>query len=187
MDACRLHVTGASGSGTTTLGRALASRWSVPHADADDYFWVPTSLPYTVKRAVPERLRLMEEIFVGRDAWVLSGSVMSWGEPVVGLVEAVVFLSVDNASRLSRLHDRETQRYGARIDAGGDREADYREFMEWASGYEDPGFDGRNRAQHEAWLEGLTCPVLRLDSGLGVDDLVTAVVEWQKPGFRPAG
>lgn len=187
MDACRLHLTGASGSGTTTLGRALASRWSVPHADADDYFWVPTSSPYTVKRPVPERLRLMEELFVGREAWVLSGSVMSWGEPVVDLVDAVVFLSVDDETRLARLHTRESTRYGERIGPGGDREAAHREFISWASGYEDPAFDGRSRAQHEAWLAGLGCPVLRLDGSLGVDELVDRVLGWEKPGFAPAG
>ena len=47
MTPCHLHITGASGSGTTTLGRALASAWAVPHADTDDYFWVPTTPPYT--------------------------------------------------------------------------------------------------------------------------------------------
>jgi adenylate kinase family enzyme len=47
MRRCRVHVLGASGSGTTTLARALANHWSVPHADADDYFWVPTDPPGT--------------------------------------------------------------------------------------------------------------------------------------------
>ena len=43
MRRCRLHVMGASGAGTTTLARTLADHWAVPHADSDDYFWVPTS------------------------------------------------------------------------------------------------------------------------------------------------
>ena len=71
-------VTGASGSGTTTLGRALATDWAVPHADVDDYFWLPTSPAYVEKRPAEDRLRLMEEVFLGRDAWVLTGSVMGW-------------------------------------------------------------------------------------------------------------
>ena len=33
----RLHTLGASGSGTTTLGRALAERLQCPHFDTDDY------------------------------------------------------------------------------------------------------------------------------------------------------
>jgi adenylate kinase family enzyme len=49
VDACRLLITGASGCGTTTLGRAVADRWGVPHADVDDYFWRPTSPPFVQK------------------------------------------------------------------------------------------------------------------------------------------
>src|SRR5438128_874343 len=43
----RLHILGASGSGTTTLGRALAEGLQCPHFDTDDYFWLPTDPPFT--------------------------------------------------------------------------------------------------------------------------------------------
>jgi adenylate kinase family enzyme len=35
----RVHIFGASGSGTTTLGRTLAERLGVRFFDGDDYFW----------------------------------------------------------------------------------------------------------------------------------------------------
>jgi hypothetical protein len=72
MRRCRLHVLGASGSGTTTLARALANHWSAPHADADDYFWLSTDPPYVERRPEADRLRLMREVFVAREAWVLN-------------------------------------------------------------------------------------------------------------------
>ncbi len=53
----RIHITGASGSGTTTLGRALAAELSCPHFDSDDYFWLPTDPPYTTQRDSEERNR----------------------------------------------------------------------------------------------------------------------------------
>lgn len=176
MHPCRLHITGASGSGTTTLGRAVATAWSVPHADIDDYFWVPTSPPYTTKRDEAERLRLMREVFLGRDAWALSGTLMGWGDPLIESFDAVVFLSVDNDARMERLRLREAIRYGASIEPGGTHEAAHRAFMDWASGYEDPDFDGRNRARQEQWLANLPCPVLRLDGSRPVDELVTDIV-----------
>ena len=184
MTPCRLHITGASGTGTTTLGRRLATQWAVPHADSDDYFWVPTSPPYTTKREEAARIRLMREVFVGRDAWVLSGSLMGWGDPLTESFDAVVFLSVDHDVRMSRLHAREVTRYGSRIEPGGMHESAHRDFMDWASGYEDPTTDGRNRAQHEAWLATLTCPVLRLDSTRGVDELVAEIAGWRPPSPR---
>ena len=66
MRAQRIHITGASGSGTTTLGRALASRLATPCHDSDDFFWRPTDPPYRDERPEDERLRLMEEVFLPR-------------------------------------------------------------------------------------------------------------------------
>ena len=99
----RLLITGASGAGTTTLGRAVADLWSVPHADVDDYFWLPTSPPYTDKRPDAERLRLMNELFLPRSSWVLSGSVMEWGDPLLEMLDAIVFLTVETELRMRRL------------------------------------------------------------------------------------
>ena len=39
-----IHIYGASGSGTSTLGRALADALGLVLMDSDDYFWQPTSL-----------------------------------------------------------------------------------------------------------------------------------------------
>jgi adenylate kinase family enzyme len=47
----RILVTGASGSGTTTLGKALAEQLACAFLDADDFFWFPTNPPFTQKRA----------------------------------------------------------------------------------------------------------------------------------------
>lgn len=108
----RLHVTGASGSGTTTLVQALADTWAVPHADADDYFWLPTDPPYVDKRSEVNRLALMEQVFLPREAWVLSGSMLGWGDSVVGRCDAVVFLTLDPAERMRRIEAREHVRRG---------------------------------------------------------------------------
>lgn len=38
---------GASGSGTTTLGKELATEMGYHHFDADDFYWEQTDIPYT--------------------------------------------------------------------------------------------------------------------------------------------
>ncbi|WP_285042117.1 AAA family ATPase [Plantibacter sp. LMC-P-059a] len=174
MRRSRVHVMGASGSGVTTLGRALADHWSAAHADADDYFWVPTDPPYVTKRADAERVRLMREMFVPREAWVLSGSMPGWGDEIVAECDAVVFVVLDPAERLRRLEAREVERRaGERFD-----EAAWEAFREWAAGYDDPAFDGRSRASHEAWLATLPQPVLQVDSAMSRSQLVEAVLAW---------
>jgi adenylate kinase family enzyme len=42
----RVHIVGASGSGTTTLGKALAARAGCAHLDTDEFFWMPTEPPF---------------------------------------------------------------------------------------------------------------------------------------------
>src|ERR1043166_8030786 len=75
----RVHIMGASGAGVTTLGRALADALALSHHDVDDYYWRPTNPPYRKKRKVADRLRLMREIFLDREGWVLSGALDGWG------------------------------------------------------------------------------------------------------------
>ncbi len=179
MKPARLHLTGASGSGTTALGRALASVWSVPHADADDYFWIPTSPPYTTKRPRDERVALMDRVFAGRDAWVLSGSVVGWAEQLEPRFDAVVFLTLDATGRMARLRARERVRYGEAVLPGGHMAEPHAAFMEWAQNYDDPAFTGRSRVLYDEWIAGLACPVLRLDSSAPVDDLVATVLAWE--------
>lgn len=179
MQRSRLHVLGASGSGTTTLARALADRWAVPHADADDYFWQPTTPPYREPREPAARVALMHELFVPREAWVLSGAMNGWGDEVLARCEAVVFLTLDPAERLRRLEAREqVRREGQEID----QEA-WTAFRDWAQGYDDPAFTGRSRARHEQWLGTLDLPVLRLDSARPVGELVDEVLGWE-PSHR---
>ncbi|MFI9388735.1 hypothetical protein [Kutzneria sp. NPDC052558] len=178
MRTCRLLITGASGSGTTTLGRELATSLAIPHADADDYFWVPTSPPYLRKRDPAARLALMGELFLPRDAWVLSGSVMGWGDSLIETFDGVVFLTVDPGVRMGRLHNREELRYGDTIKVGGFNEQAHQEFMDWARGYDEADFTGRSLVEHERWLAGLSCPVLRLDSATLVSSLLAAVQDW---------
>jgi adenylate kinase family enzyme len=172
VNPCRVLVLGATASGVTTLGRALAARWSVPHADTDDYFWEPTEPPYTVKRAEDRRIQLMQDMFLPRRAWVLTGSVMGWGEPLLDHVDVLVFCSLDPDVRLERLRAREAVRYGDRIRPGGDLATTHEDFVTWAAGYEIPDFPGRSRTLHEAWMTRFSGPVVRVDTARPVDELV---------------
>jgi adenylate kinase family enzyme len=172
----RIHVMGGSGSGVTTLGRALADALALPHHDSDDYFWMPTTPPYRQQREVSERLRLMEAMFLPRADWVLSGSLARWGDPIMAKFDLVVFLRTPREIRLARLRAREATHFGADVVAqGGWRHDETEAFIEWASHYEDGGREGRNLQKHLAWLAKLPCPVLRLDGSRPLPDLVAEV------------
>jgi adenylate kinase family enzyme len=169
----RVYVTGAAGSGVTTLGRALARVLDIAHVDCDDHYWMPTDPPYTTKRPAVARVPLIRAA-LGEAGWVLTGSFDGWGDPLIDRVDMIVFLSTPHAVRMARLADRERQRFGDRILPDGDMHGIHRSFMDWAAGYENPAFNGRNRARHEAWLAVQRAPLLRLDGDRPPDTLVAA-------------
>ena len=73
-----IHMTGASGSGTTSLGRALAEAMDVLHLDADDFFWLRTEPPYATPRNRDERIDLLLKSARPELSWILSGSALTW-------------------------------------------------------------------------------------------------------------
>jgi adenylate kinase family enzyme len=170
-----IHLTGASGSGTTSLGRALAKEIGILHLDTDDFYWLPTDPPFTTPRDREARIDLLLQRALPELSWALSGSAQGWGERIEPLFDLVVFLRLDPEVRLQRLRDREMDRHGARIQAGGDMAAKHQEFMDWAARYETAGSELRSLVAHEQWLATRTCPVLRLDSSRPVADLVRDV------------
>jgi adenylate kinase family enzyme len=176
MRSRRIHILGASGSGVTTLGRALADALAIPHHDTDDYFWQPTTPPYRQQRDAAARLRLMREMFVARADWVLSGSVTGWGDEIVPHFDLVVFLSTPRELRLQRLRAREATHFGAdAVTPGGWRNKEFEDFIAWASRYEQGDREGRSLAKHEAWLANLSCPALRLDGSRPLPKLVAEI------------
>jgi adenylate kinase family enzyme len=173
----RIHIMGASGAGVTTLGRALADALAFPHHDADDYFWLPTTPPYRKKRERDDRLRLIQEIFLERSDWVLSGSIVGWGDSIARWFDLVLYVQVPTEIRLRRLRDREARHFGTEaVSPGGWRYQETEEFIEWASHYDDGTREHRSLGRHQTWLATMCCPVMRLDGTRATKELVAEII-----------
>lgn len=171
----KIHVTGASGTGVSTLGRELGAALGVPVLDTDDFYWQPTDPRFTEKRPIGERVRLIRAA-QGNGGWVLAGSLCGWGDPTLTEVDLIVFLTLPVDERISRLRGRECRDFGARIEPGGDMEVIHAAFLDWAAQYDDPHFTGRSRTLHEVWLLEQGAPVLRLDGPAPLDAMVQKVL-----------
>jgi adenylate kinase family enzyme len=174
----RIHIIGASGTGTTTLGRALAYAHQLQHFDTDDYLWVESDPPYQQIRPKEERLQRLEADLRQGDRWVLSGSLSGWGDPLRAFFDLVVFLYVPTGVRLERLRRRETERFGLQeLLPGGRMHQNHTEFMQWASRYDEADESTRSLRLHRQWLETLQCPVLRLEGERSIDEQVERVTD----------
>ncbi len=173
----RVHILGASGSGTSTLGSALAGRLGVTHADSDSLYWLPTDPPFTTQRSAEDRQALLLRTLPVDGSWVFSGAATKWAATLEPHYDLVVFLRLDPGIRMARLRKREAARFGARILPGGDMAVISAAFIAWAEAYDTAGSLRRGLVTHEAWLADQTAPVLRLNTVAPVDELVAAVLD----------
>ena len=172
-----IHIFGASGSGTSTLGRAVADRAGFRFLDTDDYYWLPAEPMYTLKRPIPERLALMERDLDAAEDAVLSGSLVGWGDPLIPRFTLAVRLDTPTSVRMERLRQREYARFGDRILPGGDMYEQHQAFLAWAAAYDDGAPTMRSRAMHDLWQQKLSCSLLTLDGTRPVEELAEEVLQ----------
>ncbi|MEM8555232.1 MAG: AAA family ATPase [Pseudomonadota bacterium] len=168
---------GASGSGTSTLGRALADALASQHFDTDDFVWTPSDPPFQCKRPETERLTLMENLFLPRRDWVLSGALDNWGDAVAARLTLAVRLTLDPDIRRARLEMRQAQRCGCAQEWGKPLCPSCQAFLSWTDAYEQSDHPGPTLAKHVAWAKTLPCPVIVLDSQSPVPRTVEHVME----------
>jgi uridine kinase len=157
-----LHVliTGAAGSGTSTLADALATAIGGTALEADDFFWLPSDPPYRHKRDARLRAEQLRAALAQQPRLVLAGSIMDWDAAIEDGFDLIVFLHMPTEVRIARLRTREVARFG-RADPA---------FIEWAAAYDEGTAEGRSLARHQAWLQARSGPVLRLTGDLALSD-----------------
>lgn len=171
----RIHIFGASGSGTTTIAKAVCDKLGYVHFDSDNYFWQHTENPFTIEKPKDECLHLMINDLSNNNKWILSGSIANWGNILIPYFELVVFVYVPQDIRIERLKKRELERYGDKVLPGGVRHDESKSFLEWAASYEDGTMEGRTLQKHEIWLAQIKCTTLKIINN-SLDDSVTAVL-----------
>ena len=152
-----IHIYGASGSGTSTLGRFISEKLGYTFMDTDDYFWLLTNPKYIKKREKTERLQMMENDILHSDKVVISGSLVDWGDDLIQYFTLAVRVATDKNVRIKRLIEREKKHFGSRIEMGGDMYENHVEFIEWASDYDTGDIDMRSKLKHDQWQKLLKC------------------------------
>jgi adenylate kinase family enzyme len=165
-----IHIFGASGSGTTTLGQKICEELGYTFMDTDDYFWMPTDPKFTRKRPREERIALMKRDIENAENVVISGSLVDWGDVLIPYFTLAIRIEMEQALRIARLEQREKDRFGDRIAPGGDMYRQHLDFIAWAKSYDTGGMNMRSKAKHDAWQKLLSCEILHLDGANTVEE-----------------
>ena len=94
----RVHVVGVTGSGKTTLARALAQRYGIPHIELDALYWGPNWTPVS-QELFSERVQRA----VSQPEWVVEGNYHSVRDLIWHRAMHVVWLDAPLALVLYRL------------------------------------------------------------------------------------
>lgn len=171
----RILILGASGSGTTTLAKALSKRLPQVFLDTDDYFFITK---FSEPRPLQDRREMLIKDLDYYENWVLSGHVCGWGDGFKKYFDVVVFILLPHDVRMERLKQREYDRYGKEMFESGSRYEQSQAFLQWAALYDTAGLEVRSKALHEEWLSDLSCPVLRIDGDYTVKERVDIVLNY---------
>jgi adenylate kinase family enzyme len=181
----KIHIFGASGSGVTTLGKALSEKMNYPYFDSDDYYWEPSDPPFTIRRNPRKRNEMLDQDLEKQGNWILGGSMISWSEKWLSAFDLAVFLWIPPAIRLERLKAREYERYGEIIYTNRKRNELFQAFIQWASTYENHDLKGRTLLAHEHWMKKLTCPLIELRGDYSIQYRLEKILE--KQGISGSG
>lgn len=174
----KVFVMGASGSGTSTLGLALAKKLNIIHADSDNFYWEETDPPFTSPRSAAAMHSLFYDLIL-HDQFVLSGDMLNWGLPEQDILNAfshVLFLYVPWQEREKRLRNREYGRFGERILQNGDMHETHEGFIEWASHYDSGLLPGRNKQSQLEFLKRFNNnggAILEIDGLQSAEDILS--------------
>lgn len=176
-----IHIFGATGSGTTTLGKALATKLGYAHFDIDNYLFESDSKQFTKPRRPVVRNTLLLNDLKSTSTWVVSGALCGWGDFVIRYFDLIIFLWVPPAERMRRLEVRE-EKLGRKVeDPAHPRYRIYKNFMKWAAEYDTADSNNwRSLAQQEVWLAKLTCPLLRIEGDRSVADNIKKITQHLK-------
>ncbi|MCF7923555.1 MAG: AAA family ATPase [Candidatus Izimaplasma sp.] len=175
-----INVFGSSGSGTTTLAKAIADNYNFHHIDVDDIMWKNTDPPFSVRRNNGEIKDFMTRLLSENENVVISGSIIGIYDDLKPNIDLFIYINLDLETRIRRINEREYKRFGDRILPGGDLYDKHQDFIKWVSDYEHNPESLRSRRQHLSWLKDVKKPVLKITEELTLDELLKLVNSYIK-------
>ena len=148
---CRIHILGGRGSGATLLGLALAGELHTTVLDTDSFFWCPTRPAFQVRRSPHSRRVQLLDALHDNPRVIVCGSVAGWGQSVESVFDLVIAL-VPPRHIFGPIIGRSS--FGALHP------------------------DSRGQRRHDHWITGCICPVVQLDTTLGIADRVNETLRF---------
>ena len=162
-------ICGLNGSGKTTLAASLARSLNFKHMDIEDYYFLPSDIPYSRPRTKEEVIPLVLKDMNENPCFVFSYVKGDMTPEINAKFDLVVYLDVPKNIRMERIKKRAYDKFGDRVLIGGDMYEQEEAFFKMAS--------SREPSAIKSWLDTLPCKVLCLDGTKEINDILEIILK----------
>ena len=157
-------ICGLNGVGKSTFGKVFADRMGYEFIDNEDLFFPKTdsSYEFAASRTKEEAIQLLENRIADNDRFIFAAVRGDYGDKLTAALDCIVLIDAPKQIRSHRVRERSFRKFGERILAGGDL---FDQENRWFS-----LTDSRPENYVTSWLETVTCPIIRIDGTLPVED-----------------
>lgn len=174
----RILIIGASGTGTTTLGKRISNQLKISFIDLDELFWLDSDIPFTKFRNTEQLREIVNDKIYSRREWVISGDPSLWNVDIENKINYLIFLKAPTNIRISRLEKRYDNQYGIASRVQGNLIFEnHQEFIKWTLKYDIGGITGRTKEKQESWISNLNGIIYETNSDKELDLLVEEVLK----------
>ncbi len=162
---------GLNGAGKSTLGRVFAEKLNYPFIDIEDIYFPKGDSDYLYAKPRPfeEVKSILLDMTAENTFFVLASVRGNFGENIISRFMSVVYIEVPKEMRIQRVYDRSYSRFGNRICEGGDLYEKETAFFDWVK--------SRDEDVIEKWLTSVSCPIVRVDGTLPIEDNVKLIMD----------
>ncbi len=165
-------VCGLNGAGKSTMAKALAHEIGYRFVDMEDVYYSKEDnpdYPYEKPRSYEKSVALLLDIFEKENNVVLASVTGNFGKEVMEQINCAVYIEVPKDIRIKRVYERSYERFGEKIREGREYYKQVKAFHEFVL--------SRDENLVENWLSTLSCPVLKVDGTLPVQENVKLLAE----------
>ena len=163
-------ICGLNGCGKSTLGRALAQELGFHFIDNETLYFSRTDAlePYVNPRSREEVEELLMAEVERHGNFVFASVKGDYGTAILPLYSYAVLMKVPGDIRAQRVRNRSFQKFGSRMQPGGDLHRQEEAFFQLAS--------SRTDAYVEEWVQTLHCPVIRVDGTRPIEETIAYIL-----------
>ena len=163
-----IHIMGASGSGTSTLGKFLAKKLNFSLIESDFYKWEQTDPPFQIMRDNEVSNRLLMEEILKNENLIISGSLHS--NPVIfPYIDLIIYLTCPTKVRLKRVIDRDIELGRNSLEAEGEVYENFLGFLDLVKNYNKKDLTCRSKASQKYVMKECAVPVIRINTNKAIN------------------